>query len=603
MAAKRTRTDHAALVEDLHARLDERLAALTTSDEWLDYLATARRFHRYSPNNQLLLAMQGAEGHVASYKTWKTIPAVDGGTCQVAKGEKGLTILAPMTARSVEVDDDTGEETTVRRLRGFRTVKVFHQGQLVDPPAIGERVMPELLTGENRWQHVWQAVAGRLEDDGYTVNRHTRIATEKWNGLTSWADRTVLVADALEPPQALKTLLHEWGHVELDHEHRTDLTRHIKEVEAESVAYLLAQTVGLDTGAYSVPYITVWAHGDIDTIRRAAEQVLATTSRLVESLEVDLGVELAPDLVDRASIRPAADVVPIRSQATPEPAPEATPAVPDPQPAPEYEEMSLPGIPGNPPDAPADVVDIEQRRFLKAMIVDLEPDQRQRLMPLVFDPRRAATTAAILAESGKSASQIGRLMRHLDFDIETIASALSSTVEDAERPALFGVSDVRNAIADIDPAADLDELAPLVERPRCDPEPAIEAHGQIDDIRLVQRRIRQHAEPGKVASLAAGLDLEPATVVAICRASGVEPPRAMAIAIAVRNGDARTALQDVTTNWPDVEGGWDRHTHPSLHRPRHLSVVKDRKPTRDILDRWTGRTRPVATHPEPLGPA
>ena len=599
MAAKRPRTDHVKLVEDLHAQLEERLSALSSSDEWLDYLATARRFHRYSPNNQLLLALQGAEGHVASYNTWQTIPAEGGGTCQVAAGEKGLTILAPMTSRTVEVDNHTGEETTVRRLRGFRTVKVFHQGQLVSPPAIGEQVLPELLTGENRWQHVWAAVSGRLTGDGFTVTRHTRAPTETWNGLTSWAERAVLVADDLQPPQALKTLLHEWAHVELDHEHRTDVERPVKEVEAESVAYLLAQTVGLDSGAYSVPYITVWAHGDIETIRRAAERILTTTSRLVESLEVDLGIELAPDLVDRASIREVADVVPIHTGAS-QPALPTTPATGS---GPDFEEMTLPGIPGNPPDSVASVVDIEQRRFLKSMIADLEPDQRDRLLPLVYDPRRAAETAAVLAESGKTASQVGRLMNHLDFDIATISQALLARVDDVDQPTLFKVAEVRAALLDIDPDARVDELAPLVNRPVGDTELGPGTGGRLDDVRLLQQRIRQQAEPDKVAALASGLDLEAATVVAVCRASGVEPSRAMAIAIAVRNGDAKAAYLDVTTNWPDVEGGWERHTHPSLRTQRHLNAVTERKPTRDILDRWTGRTRPAVPAPEPLHPS
>lgn len=599
MAAKRPRTDHAKLVEDLHAQLEERLSALSSSDEWLDYLATARRFHRYSPNNQLLLALQGAEGHVASYKTWQTIPAQGGGTCQVAAGEKGLTILAPMTSRTMEVDDHTGEETTVRRLRGFRTVKVFHEGQLISPPAIGEQVLPELLTGQNRWQHVWAAVAGRLTADGFTVTRHTRTPTETWNGLTSWAERAVLVADDLQPPQALKTLLHEWAHVELDHEHRSDVERPVKEVEAESVAYLLSQTVGLDSGAYSVPYITVWAHGDIETIRRAAERILTTTSRLVESLEVDLGIELAPDLVDRASIREVADVVPIRPDAS-QPALPTTPATGS---GPDFEEMTLPGIPGNPPDSVASVVDIEQRRFLKSMIADLEPDQCDRLLPLVYDPRRAAETAAVLAESGKTASQVGRLMNHLDFDITTISKALLARVDDVDQPTLFKVAEVRAALLDIDPDARVDELAPLVNRPVGDTELGPGTRGRLDDVRLLQQRIRQHAEPDKVAALASGLDLEAATVVAVCRASGVEPSRAMAIAIAVRNGDPKAAYLDVTTNWPDVEGGWERHTHPSLRTQRHLTAVTERKPTRDILDRWTGRTRPAVPAPEPLHPS
>ena len=124
------------------------------------YLDTARRFHRYSPQNQLLLALQGAEGHVASYRNWLRIPAQDGGFCQVAKGQRGLTILAPIVARVVvdaAGDDDAGDEQAQRRLRGFRTVKVFYQGQLVSPPDIPEPELPTLLTGTDPWQHVWAA--------------------------------------------------------------------------------------------------------------------------------------------------------------------------------------------------------------------------------------------------------------------------------------------------------------------------------------------------------------------------------------------------------------------------------------------------------------
>ena len=219
----RTRVDHARLVDELHAQLTERFEQMTTSREWFDYLATARRFHRYSPQNQLLLALQGADGYVAGYRNWQRVPAQGGGTCQVAKGAVGLSILAPLKAKTVDVDETTGEETTVHRLRGFRTVKVFHQGQLVAPPDIGDAVMPELLTGENRWQHVWAAVVERLETNGYNVALHTRTPVDDWNGMTTWSTKSVLVAGDLEPPQRLKTLLHEWAHVELAHDTRTDV--------------------------------------------------------------------------------------------------------------------------------------------------------------------------------------------------------------------------------------------------------------------------------------------------------------------------------------------------------------------------------------------
>lgn len=608
MTSKRSRVDHAKLVEELHARLDERLAALATSDDWLDYLTTARRFHRYSPNNQLLLALQGARGHVASYSTWQQIPARDGKPCQVCKGEKGLAILAPLTAPRIEVDADTGEETAVRRLRGFRTVKVFHEGQLISPPAIDAPVMPELLTGENRWQHVWSAVAGRLEAGGFTVTYHTRSAVDTWNGRTSWANREVLVADDLEPPQALKTLLHEWGHVELDHEHRSGLTRQVKEVEAESVAYLLAQTVGLESGAYSVPYIAVWAHGDLDTIRDAAEQILTTAKRLVDTLEHDLGIELAPDPIHRAIAQQrdgsgtaltevGTNVIPtaVGTEADAIPVPDAVPeSTPDSRIPPGHEALPLPGFPEDPPDRPGIAVEIESRRFLTAMIGDLEPDRRDEFLRLLHDPGRAGDAAAILAESGATATQVARLFDHLGFDTTTIRDALLAPVSDTERPSLFTIVDTRAAIGTIDDSSDLDAFVPLVERTGAEAGRPIESSGRVDDLRVVQRALRRHDQAGKIAALAYGLDLEPATVLQLCRAEAIDPPTTMGIAIALSSGDAHTAYRDVVAAWPDVEGGWERHVHPSLRAKPTLAAVPDDDPTREILDQWMGRTSATA---------
>lgn len=589
----RSRVDHGQLVDDLYARLDERVGDLATSDDWLAYLDAARRFHRYSPNNQLLLALQGAEGHVASYNTWRKIPAIGGGTCQVARGEKGLTILAPITGRTVEIDDDTGDEIEHRRLRGFKTTKVFHQGQLIDPPDLPEPVMPSLLVGDDRWQHVWWAVAGRIEADGFDVAHHTRTPDEKWNGRTSWTDRQVLIADDLEPPQALKTLLHEWGHIELDHETRTGLERSVKEVEAESVAYLLAQTVGLDSGDYSLPYITAWAGGDITRVRHTAEHVLTTTKRLVESLEVDLGIELAPDVIAQNTIDDP-EVASIDGPMAVGAVPEVPESTPDSDREVASEEVPLPGIGAPTPDSRPRSLSAATHGFLTAVLDDLEPEQRDRVMALGPDASTGGEVAVLLAESGKSATQVARVLDHFGHDVESIRDALLHAVTDSERPTLFTIAEARTALSSIDDKVDLDALVPLVERPTGD-DLALGAAGEpVADVQLVQRALRRRDEPAKIAALAYGLDLQPDAVIGVCRATGIEPSRTMDVAIAVRNGDPRAAYADVTTAWPDVAGGWEQHTHPSLRQPepreRHLAAVPDYEPARDILDRWTGRT-------------
>ncbi len=86
-------------LDEAHQLLVDGVAALVSGEQWQAMLEATARFHSYSPNNVLLLMLQGAEGRVAGYRTWQRIPARDGGMCQVAKGARALRILAPMVGR------------------------------------------------------------------------------------------------------------------------------------------------------------------------------------------------------------------------------------------------------------------------------------------------------------------------------------------------------------------------------------------------------------------------------------------------------------------------------------------------------------------------
>src|SRR3954470_4029070 len=92
-----------------HAVLTAAVARVATSEDWQNLLRISGSFHRYSPNNQLLLAAQGAEGLVASFHTWKQIAATDGHACRIRKGETAVRVFAPIRASRRELDPDTGE--------------------------------------------------------------------------------------------------------------------------------------------------------------------------------------------------------------------------------------------------------------------------------------------------------------------------------------------------------------------------------------------------------------------------------------------------------------------------------------------------------------
>ena len=295
----------------LHAQLTSAVEALASSDEWMQMLRVAARFPTYSPSNVLLInAQHPSATRVAGFRTWTQLGR------HVVKGEKGIAILAPCTygprttpaenapPASALASADTGadrpgpgeaDQAPRRVLAGFRIVHVFDVSQTDGKPL--PDVTPALLQGAGP-AHLWDTLAGLTGDAGYRVERGDCAGA---NGSTSFATRTVRVRADVAPAQAVKTLAHELGHIRADHEHRLvdyhqdALCRGRAEVEAESIAYLVATGAGMDTAGYTVPYVAGWAGGDPQMLRESATQVLTVARGIVADLEAASGVgERAP---------------------------------------------------------------------------------------------------------------------------------------------------------------------------------------------------------------------------------------------------------------------------------------------------------------------
>jgi DNA primase len=261
------------------------LRKIVSGDDWRRFLELSARFHAYSALNVLLLMAQRAEGRVAGYHTWRTIPAQDGRPCQVAKGASGHRILAPVVRRRAEDRPEHQEPVVISRLVGFKTVVVFDQTQLVSPPAIPEPQRPTLLQGAGQAGFA-QAVTDAITTRGYRLQLDETITPA--NGRTNFADRTVTLRSDLSPAQICKTLAHEWAHIDLHSPGQPGSARPrpVKEVEAETVAWLLANHAGLDSGDYSFPYLAHWSGGDLQLVAATAQRTMATARRLAsEAME------------------------------------------------------------------------------------------------------------------------------------------------------------------------------------------------------------------------------------------------------------------------------------------------------------------------------
>ena len=266
-----------------HDRLTAAVAALVDGDAWRSMLRVAARFPRYSTNNVLLITAQHPDATtVAGLRTWNSMGR------RVRKGEKGIAILAPCTYRphaqpaterqpAAETSDVAEPDTERRMLRGFRVAYVFDITQTDGDPL--PELAPGPLTGDAPAQ-LWQRLADAVEADGFRIERGPCGGAY---GHTRFTDRVVRVRDDVSPAQATKTLAHELGHIRAEHDTRYADTYHgdthcrgIAEVEAESIAYIVAAAAGLDTTDYTVPYVAHWSAGDTSILRDTTVRVITT---------------------------------------------------------------------------------------------------------------------------------------------------------------------------------------------------------------------------------------------------------------------------------------------------------------------------------------
>ena len=294
-----------AKLAELHDGLAEQVSALASGPQWRAWLDVAAKFHNYSFNNTLLILRQKPEAtQVAGYNLWHELGR------QVVKGEKGIAILAPVTRKVDQVDQPeqtrpaepgqgaavaagSGDSTaTARRVVAFRPAYVWDVSQTSGDP-LPARPTPALLAGQAP-EGLWDALAAQCEAAGFTVDRREIDGTE--NGFTVYDAKQVVVRSDVDDAQAVKTLAHELGHV-LMHDPagfaqgQTKQCRGDREVEAESMAYLVAAEYGLDTAEYTFAYVAGWAAstGDVDAaVKASGARVLATAHVVLDRTEAYL---------------------------------------------------------------------------------------------------------------------------------------------------------------------------------------------------------------------------------------------------------------------------------------------------------------------------
>jgi DNA primase catalytic core len=280
-------------LEQLHDQLRAAVEAIESGDQWRSWLDFAGKLNRYSFDNLMLIMSQRPDAKaVASYTTWKSVDR------QVQRGERSIKVLAPITRR-IELTDDQGQPVLdedghrqrKNKVVGYRPVSVFDINQTTGPPP-PEPVHPKLLAGQAP-DGLWRSLEREVSERGYRLLRAGSEQLGTANGATMPTLREVWIRDDVDDAQAVKTLAHELAHVILHADDADGPCRGIKEVEAESVAYLTLASHGMTTDNYSFPYVAHWAypiaeveHIDItEVVTRTGRRVMQAARTIIEATE------------------------------------------------------------------------------------------------------------------------------------------------------------------------------------------------------------------------------------------------------------------------------------------------------------------------------
>ena len=277
------------------------------SDTYKQYLTTMSKFHNYSPRNIQLILMQNPEAsHVASFKKWK-----DEFERSVNKGEKSLRIFAPITLKRRDPKtnepllDENGNEQT---FMSFKLVPVFDVSQ-----TNGKELPKPICELEGTYEdygNLYKSAKEVSEANGVPLSFSKD--TKGSNGFYSVNNNEIVIKQGMSEQQTLKTIFHEMAHSDLHNMEKlqeTPLKRSTAELQAESVAFVVASHYGLDTSEYSFGYLATWTddpnglsdlEGQIKIVQKEADSLISRIDKTLEKYQTkELTKDAFQEKIDR----------------------------------------------------------------------------------------------------------------------------------------------------------------------------------------------------------------------------------------------------------------------------------------------------------------
>ena len=289
-------------LKEITDRLEQGITELFDSERYKEYLRVMSKFHNYSFNNTLLIAMQKPDASlVAGFSAWKNNFGRN-----VMKGQKGIKIIAPSPFKirqKVEkidphtqkpiIDKDGKPVTEEKEIKipAYKVVSVFDVSQ-TEGKELPDIAVDELTGDVDRYKDFFAA----LEKTSPVPIAFENIEGGS-HGYYHLEDKRIAINEGMSELQTLKTAIHEIAHAKLHDidlnapkdEQQPHVDRRTREVEAESVAYTVCQHYGLDTSDYSFGYVAGWSSGrELSELKSSLETIRSAAAEIINSIDENL---------------------------------------------------------------------------------------------------------------------------------------------------------------------------------------------------------------------------------------------------------------------------------------------------------------------------
>lgn len=269
--------------------------AVFESAKYREYLVVMAKFHRYSANNILLIKAQCPHATcVAGFQAWRTKFGR-----QVQQGEHGIQILARVDRRITKIKEETDESGNTIKKPVTREIHYYKPAYVYDVSQTDGRPLPRLVNELDGSVHDYQSLMSTLSAVAPYPIAFEPIPGET-KGYCNYQEKKIAIKAGMSEVQTAKTAVHEIAHALLHAPEQgaaagTRPDQSLREVQAESVAFVICNHYGIDTSDYSFPYIALWSRGKTpDECNHCLKDIQQTASQLISA--IDTGLEKRNEL-------------------------------------------------------------------------------------------------------------------------------------------------------------------------------------------------------------------------------------------------------------------------------------------------------------------